>query len=228
MKEPRTARVVFIVLLIAGPAYAQTTDRPVRRVEVTAGGGLFGGAALGSSDANLRANDTTRRPFRLFSSETRFGRAALLEARAGYSFNRRVAVEIGVALSQPEIRSSTSNDAEGAPALTIVERIDQYFVEGSLIFTIDELSIAGRTVPFVAVGGGYVRQLHEGLTFIEQGRLYHLGGGIKHWLVVRERGFIRAAGLRADARVYVLTDGIAFEDRPRPHGAISGGVFVTF
>jgi hypothetical protein len=83
-------------------------------------------------------------------------------------------------------------------------------------------------VPFAAAGIGYLRQLHEGLTLVEQGHLYHLGGGLKHWLAVRDRGRIRALGVRTDARLYLLRDGIAFKDRPRPLGAISGSLFIDF
>ena len=51
---------------------------------------------------------------------------------------------------------------------------------------------------------------------------------MKHWLLARDRGVIKAAGLRVDARLYLLTAGITFDDGPRPQGAISGSVFVTF
>lgn len=209
-------------------AQAAPPDRPVRRIEVSAGSGLFGGSALGTADANLRANDTTVRPFRLFSSDSRFGAAPLVEVRGGFSFNRRFGTEAVFVFARPELRTSVSGDVEGVPALTIVERVDQYSVEGSLVIMFDELGLGRRTVPFVATGVGYVRQLHEGLTLIEQGHSFHLGGGLKHWLTVRDRGRIRAAGVRADARLYLMARGVSFEDGPRPLGAISGSFFVAF
>ena len=52
------------------------------------------------------------------------------------------------------------------------------------------------------------------------------GGGFKHWL--RPAGREGAMGRGADARVYLMSGGIAFEDRLRPHVAISGSVFVAF
>ena len=58
--------------------------------------------------------------------------------------------------------------------------------------------------------------------------VYHAGGGVKHWLVLRDRGFMRGVGVRVDGRLYVLVKGIELRDRPRPHGAISGLLFVTF
>jgi hypothetical protein len=211
------------------PTYAQTVDeRRVRRVEVDAGGGRLGGAGLGSTDANLRAGDPARRPFRLFSTGSRFASAPTFHVRAGFAFNRRIGVEGGLMLSRPDIRTSISADVEDAPPITIAERVDQYGIDATLVVMISELRLGGRTVPFVAAGAGYLRQLHEGLTVVEQGHAYHAGGGVKHWLLARDQGVISAAGLRADARVYLMSGGIAFEDRPRPHVAISGSVFVTF
>ena len=48
--------VIAAVLMVALPAAAQTSDSPpIGRFEVDAGGGLLGGAHLGSRDADLRA-----------------------------------------------------------------------------------------------------------------------------------------------------------------------------
>jgi hypothetical protein len=224
-----TGRVLVLgCLLSAGPLYAQTADdRPIRRVEVEFGGGLLGGAGLGVQDANLRANDTAARPYPLFTADSRFGSAPSVHARVGVALSRRLGVEGGVMLSHPEIRTSVSGDAEGAPQLTIVERIDQYVIDAGFVIMIDELR-AGPLVPFVAAGAGYLRQLHEGLTVIEHGVVYHAGGGVKHWLLARDRGFVRAAGLRADARLVLPAGGISFDDSPRPRGAISGSLFLSF
>jgi len=189
---------------------------------------MVGGAALGSADANLLANAPTRQPFRLFTADSRFAPAPTWHVRAGFAFSRRFAVEGGLVMSHPDIRTSLSGDSEGAPALTIAEQVEQYFFEASLVVMLDELKVGSRTVPYAVVGGGYLRQLHEGLTVIEHGQVYHAGGGVKHWLMARNRGRIRAVGLRADARLYLLASGISFDAGPRPQGAISGGMFIGF
>ena len=217
---------VGIVLLVAVPATAQTPVLPVARFEIDAGGGWLGGARLGARDADLRA--AAPAPFRLFSVDSRFEAAPTFHVKAGVAFSRRLGVEAGITLSHPELRASVSNDAEAAPPITIAERIDQYSVDASVIVMIGELAIGRRTVPFVAAGLGYLRQLHEGRTVVEEGRVFQAGGGIKHWLMARDQGFISGAGLRVDARLYLVSGGIAFEDRPRPHGAVSGSVFLTF
>lgn len=224
-------RHVIVALCIACPlpASAQAVfDLPIRRLEVNFGGGLIAGADLGDVDANLTANRTTRQPFRLFTTETRAGTTPSVHVRAGFALNRDFAIEGGVMLSRFELRSSTSNDLEGAPSLTIVERVDQYFFDASIVIMLEQWRMGRGTQPFLAAGGGYLRQLHEGLTVIEHGHVYHAGGGVKQWLRARRDRTIRGFGLRADARVYFLVRGISFGADPRSHIAISGSMFAVF
>ena len=224
---PAAIRSGVLLLLLAAPAFAQR-DPSTRRLELEVGGGLVGGTSLGAADANLRANATTRQASTLFATTSRMAATPSAHARVGFALSRRLSVEGGAVVGHPRIHTSVSGDVEGAPALTVEERIDQYFVEGSVLVHFDEIRFGGRTVPFLAAGAGYLRQLHEGLTVIEQGHLYHLGGGVKHWLLARDRGLIKAAGLRAEGRLYLLKSGISFNGNPRPHLAASGGVFVAF
>lgn len=224
-----TGLLSILLCLMGETAFAQTAEqRRVRRVEVDAGGGWLGGAGLGSAEANLRASEAARRPVRLFGTDSRFAPAPTYHLRAGFAFTRRIGVEGGLMRSQPDIRTSLSEDAEGAPPITIAERADQYVIDAGVVILLNELRLGGRMIPFVAAGAGYLRQLHEGRTLVEQGRAYYAGGGIKYWLLARNRGFVSAAGVRADARAYLMSGGISFEDRPRPHVAISGSVFVAF
>jgi hypothetical protein len=214
---------------VAQSTQAQTGDQlPRPRIEVDAGGGLLGGAALGSGDANLRANSTTPQAFRLFSAESLVARTSSFHARGAVALNRRWGIEGGVVVGHPEVRTSLSGDVEGAPPLTVVERIDQYFFEAGIVVMLEQWRMGRRTMPFAAAGAGYLRQLHEGLTVIEHGHLYHAGGGLKHWLLARNGGRIRAAGLRTDVRLYLLSRGVSLDDGPRPHLAISGSAFVGF
>jgi hypothetical protein len=224
-------RLFLIVLLVsAGSASAQTADeRPTQRIEATVGGLWLGGASLGSSTAELRANRTgTPAPFTLFTTESRFGSTPGLDARVSYGLTKTFAVEFGLVYSRPEVRTRVDDDVENAPELTVAEPVEQYFIDGSLVMLLDRFAIGGRTVPFVSGGAGYLRQLHEGQTLVESGQVYHLGGGVKHWLALHDRGFVRGAGIRVDGRLYLLVKGIELEDRVRPHGAISGSFFVTF
>jgi hypothetical protein len=225
------AALAALVLLAAsaGSAWAQAAvDRPVRRIEADAGAGLLGGGGLGSADANLRRNDPVRQTFRLFATSSDVGRAPLWLVRLAFPLSRRLVIEGALTKATPDIRVSATSDFEGAPSITTTETIDQYFIDGSVLVMLDELRIGTKAVPFAAAGAGYLRQLHEGQRLVEQGQVYHAGGGIKYWLLTRSAGTVRSAGLRADAGVYFLRGGISFDDGPRSHVAISGSAFVGF
>ncbi len=224
-----TACLVWGAILAAAPAAAQSAgDRPVRRFEATAGALWLNGASLGSGEAVLRANRVPSGDFTLFEADPRAAAAPGVDARLGYWLTRTIALEAGLVFMQPALRTRITSDAEGADALTVEERLDQYFIDASVVVLIDAWRFGEGTVPFVSGGAGYLRQLHEGLTLVETGQVYHAGAGLRHWLQRRDAGFIRALGLRVDGRLYILADGAQLEDRPRTHGAISGAVFVTF
>ena len=223
------ALLTCVAFAAAVPAFAQTaTDRPVHRFEISVGGGLLGGESLGAADANLRANDRTPQSFRLFATSSDIARAPLWYARVAYSLSRRFLLEGALTKGHPDIRVSVTSDAEDAAAATITETVDQYFIDGSVLIMLDELRIGARLVPYAAAGGGYLRQLHEGHTLVEHGGVYNAGGGVKYWLLNRRSGVVRTAGLRGDARAYLLHGGISFEDRVRLRLAVSGSVFVGF
>jgi hypothetical protein len=217
------------VLARAVPAAAQTTTHPpVRHFEASVGGLWLSGADLGSNDAELRRNAIPTGDFTLFSTETRMEGAPGFDARVAFWLTRALAVEAGLVMTRPEVHTRVTADAEDAEDLTLVEEMDQYFIDVAAVLLLDRFRIGERTVPFVSGGGGYLRQLHEGRTLVETGQVYHLGGGLRHWLRARDRGFLRAAGVRVDGRLYMLVNGFAFEDGARPHGAISGALFLTF
>ena len=232
-----SARLVLLLVACAAasPAAAQSRppaasagERPLRRIEFDVGGGLTSGGRLGGGDANLRANAPARQGVRLFAAGSEVAPAPAAHARTAFAFSRRFTVEGGAELSRPEIRTAITADAEGAAPVTSVERVDQYVFDASVLMMLDALRIGTRLVPFVAAGGGYVRQLHEGRTVIEHGQLYQAGGGVKYWLLARPGGFMRSAGLRGDVRLQLVRGGIALADGPRPHVAVSGSLFVGF
>lgn len=227
----RIAHALVIVALLhyafAGTVHAQA--RPADRgdrFDVSFGGMWIGGAGLGSTSADIRANNVTPTPFRLFAAETRVASAPGWDARIGYWLTRSVVVEGGVARVRPELRTRIASDAEGAAVLTATERLHQYFIDARVIWLLPRFSFGG-TVPFVSVGAGYLRQLHEDRTLVETGQVYQTGGGVRRRLMT-DVGWFRAIGVRLDGRVYVLVDGVQLEDRPRTHGAFSGSVYLTF
>ena len=221
------ACVAWIALGSALAAAQDPAAVQVHRLEAAAGGLWLGGASLGSGDAALRGNRIPADEFRLFSADTRAMAAPGFDARVGFWLTRTIAVEGGLVIARPLLRTSITSDVEGAPALEVEERLDQYFFDGSMVLLLDALRF-GATVPFVSGGAGYLRQLHEGRTLVESGQVYHAGGGLRHWLRTRRTGWLRGLGVRIDGRLYVLASGVRLEDGPRAHGALSGALFVTF
>jgi hypothetical protein len=229
MMNARIGRVALIVAAsFAVPLIARAQaadDAVVRRPEAALSAGWLGGSGFGGADANLRTR--TGGDYLLFTTDSRIASTPALEARISYALTRRFAVEGRFGFSRPDLRTSISGDVEGAPPIDVAERIDQYTFEGALVVTLPGLRFTSL-VPFVSGGAGYLRQLHEGLTLVEEGVLYHLGGGVKHSLFARQRRFIKAAGFRGDVRLHVLTGGIELAESARTHVAALGGFFVTF
>jgi hypothetical protein len=207
-------------------AQPSPSSRPPR-VELSGGLGIFSGAGLGNRDADLRANSATPQAFRLFSTDSRLGGAPLVEVRAGVALSRRFGVEARFGYARPELRTSVTADVENAPALTVVERIDQFAIDGGVIVHVDEWRFIGLT-PFVTGGAGYLRQVHAGQTLVEQGHGYYAGGGVRRAFVERERHVVKAAGIRADVRIDLLSGGVAFDDRLETHVSASGAFFIGF
>lgn len=223
-------RVTLVVLfaLCRTPALAQTVDdRSAHRFDVSVGALWLAGGRLGTDDANLRANRLQAAPFTIFETNSRVSSSPAFDSRLGFWLTRSIVVEAGFLYTNSTVRSRVSADVEGAEALTLEEDLEQYFIDASGVVLIDALRF-GRMVPFVSGGAGYLRQLHEGRTLVETGQVFHAGAGIRHWLTLRDRGFMRAVGVRADARVYVLMNGFEFDTDPRVHGAVSASAFLTF
>ena len=229
MTPARSTTLLLLVMGAAPPAFPQSPvdSRPIRRLEVTAGAGITGGGSLGSRDAALRENSLAPEPFRLFATDSRFARAAVLEARAGLALTRRYGVEGGVSFGRPELRTSVSEDVEGAPPLTVTESIAQYLVDAAAFVTLDEVRL-GPVLPVVSGGIGYLRQLHEGRTVVEEGHFFHLGIGVRHWLTSQGPGLLQGSGVRADARLYLFDGGVSVDGGTRTQAAVSVGFFVVF
>ena len=225
----RVPLITLALLIACGAAWAPDAaaqdDVLVGHVELSGGAGIFGGATLGTRDADLRTTSANQ-PYRLFTTSSRMAMAPGFDVRVGVALSPRYAVEGHLAYGRPELRTELSSDAESAPSITAVEAVDQYVIDGGLVV---HLGLLGNGVrPFVTAGAGYLRQLHEGQVVVEDGSVFYAGGGLKYGLMSRSQGLVKILGLRGDARLNVLSGGIHVDDRVRRHVAISGGVFVIF
>jgi len=87
--------------------------------------------------------------------------------------------------------------------------------------------VAGRLRPFVAAGGGYLRQLYSERTLVETGQVYFAGAGVRYWLRGGD-GIRRSVGVRSDIRAQWRRDGVEFEGRTRVAPVWAAHLFAEF
>jgi hypothetical protein len=134
---------------------------------------------------------------------------------------RSASIEAGLGFGRPSASSLVSGDAESAPDITATDRLTRVVVDGSLVLHLSGLAFAaGKGVPFVLGGGGYIRELHDKNEVIETGREYHAGAGMHLWF---GNGGKHRLGLRTDVGVSWRTGGadIANTRRTLPTAGIS-------
>ena len=194
-------------------------------MELSVGAGFLGGSSLGTADADLRGR--SNQPFQLFETSSRIRGSVPLEVRLGFLLGPRYVFEIRGAWSRPELETSVTGDAEAAPPVTVVERVDQYSLDLGVLVNLRRAR-SGSVVPFISGGAGYVGAVHEGLTLLESGIGFRGGGGLKYPLVMQRRGRIKGAGIRADAALIVMTSGLAAENGGTRQVTASGSLYLSF
>lgn len=227
-------RGVALSLIVCTPVLAQ--EAPVLRPHhVTLLGGIAWAAPydVGDATAQLRGNapGATAPPFTLFSADSRLSMAFAPEFRVGFPLTRSFAIDGGLSFSRPRVAIAIANDAEAPPQQLDGEQLDQYQIDAQLTWQVPVPARARsratflHLAPFVAAGGGYLRQLHEGRALAETGWIYHAGGGARYWLRGGS-GSSRDLGVQADARFNVRTGGIDFDNARRYYPSVSVMLFV--
>lgn len=218
MRRARRVAAIALACAIASSAGRAEAQSRVSRLEVSAGALFAGGYDLDGPDASITGNQSDGSDYTLFRSSTRVAAAGALEARAGWRLSRRFTVEGGVFASRPRLTARLASDVEGIPDTTITEDLSLYIFDAALLVNLG--SATGRTVPFIRGGAGYLRELHEDNVLVETGVAYHVGGGATVWFGSRDR-----AGVRVDARVYFLKNGIDLDNGTRTVPA-AGAAFI--
>lgn len=212
------AASVVLSLAVASPAAGQVLIR--KRVqdvprtgswEISAGAVWLAAFDLEDRTAELTRNSSTdTSPFEQFTTTSRLDSATGVQGRLAYYVTRSVAIEAGARYAKPTLAVRITGDAEQAADVTAEERISHYVFDGSVVLHLRQLSFAsGRAVPFLAVGGGYVRELHEGDELVETGTEYHAGAGLK----ILSRPGPRRSGLRVDVGISSREGGLDLADR---------------
>lgn len=219
---PSSVVAVFLAaIVLAGPAEAQTSAGDV---EVGIGVRRSGELALGSVDAN--ETTSSQGSFRLFRSQSRLEEINAVEARIGIRVSSAVQLEAAGSYGESDLVVRLSSDVEGIPDVSATEPIQRFTVEGAL--TLDVVGQSDRAQPFVAVGGGYVRDVHDGQTLVESGAIGYLGGGVNFSFRSMPDAALKAAGVRLDGRVVFGWRGVGFDDDIHTTYAIGASLFMRF
>jgi hypothetical protein len=219
-------RALWIALLVtvAAAPDASAQARP-RSFELSVGGLWASGSSLGRDDATEVRNQPGGGPFTLFVGSSELNAGAGVEGRLAFYLTPRLAIEAGGLFARHQVSTRLTSDAESIPDTTAVEDLDEYVIDGAVTY---HFSPHGKLVPFVRGGVGYLRQLHEGQSLVEEGVAYHAGGGVTYWLSSGGQGFFKGWALRGDARVLVRDGGFSFDDEMRTGAVVAGALVMAF
>jgi len=218
---------LFAALFWTRPAAAQSTPTDAApRTEVGVGVDWMGGASFGTSSANEVV--ASGGAFPLFTASSEYGGALGVNVKIARRLRSAFAVEASASYSRPELRSTTAADVEGAPSVTATDRLRQITIEGAILYKLDRWRVGRRGSPFLSAGAGFLRHLHEGDTFVQNGELYAFGGGVKIPLLTRDRKRLAVAGVRADVRAVVRSHGAAPDGRSHLSPALGVSAYLGF
>jgi hypothetical protein len=213
---------------MAGEASAQVVasgDRSAAGSWEVGGGVTWAGSFTGpASTAELTRNGESSGGFDLFSTESEIRNGVGIGASLAFYLSPAIAVEAGLRYSQPVLTYRLADDVENAPPVSAEETLSRYVITASVIWHFRRLTSAHRIVPFIAGGGGYVRDLHEGNALIETGGEFHALGGVTYWLGTGRRRF----GLRGQAGFSLTSGGFDFRETSRTLPIASGSLVYLF
>lgn len=216
-----------LMCLGGGPVSAQ--DAPSLRAHhvVLDGGAVWaGGYPVGDVNAQLRTNaaGSAPPPYTLFAASSDISSAPSVTARLGFAVTPRLVIEAAGSFGRPRLGVDISRDVEAAGQRLAGERLQQYVIDGALVWQLP-LRLGPRARPFVIGGAGYLRQLHEDRTLVETGQVYYAGLGARYW-IRGGTGRARSVGLRADLRGNLRRGGIDFENKVRVYPTLAASLFL--
>jgi hypothetical protein len=221
----RVATATLVVLCLASTTRGAAAQGVLEsgRLEISGGAAWLGTQMFGS--ANAAETTPSGGALSLFTTSSELGSAAAFDARVGVRVAGTLVLEADATYARPELRVTIANDIESAPSITAVERLQQYMIGGGATWYVPGRS---RIVPFVAGGGGYLRQLHDRALLVETGTYYQAGGGVLYLLSSHADNRLKASGIRFDVRAVILNDGVAFDGGRHAAPAVAGSFFVRF
>ncbi len=222
----RAVWAAVAIVGVASPVAAQSSQAAPGRVGVGFGLIWTGSQSLGSSDAN----ETTGAggDLVLFRTSSELTSRVGIEGRIGVRVWRSLEAEASGTYATPQIRTQISGDFEGAAPITATEKLQQFSIVGGVLWRLPSIGHGSKLTPFVAGGGGYLRQLHEGDILAESGQLYQLGGGVEYLFASPHNSAVKGIGVRADARAVVRSKGVALDDGHSASPAFAASLYARF
>ncbi len=222
----RAALVVCVASIVTAvgvrPLSAQALPG---RVEIGVGPLWIGSTGLGASNATETTSAGSGSL--IFNTTTTLESAAGLGVHVGVRVWRLLEVEGFSTYAKPTLSTAISNDIENPTAVTATETMKQYTVGGDALWYLGRHSPSLR--PYLAGGVAYLRQLHEGNTLAETGRMVDFGGGMKYLFGARPaKSRVKTFGLRGDARLVAATKGVGFTDKARWSPSVGASLFMRF
>jgi hypothetical protein len=196
----RLARLAWFVAALgcwqAAPAGAQTPAPASgwHGVDFTIAAAGIGSSPLASRDVTLTAPDGS--PYLLYRISDRLSVGKSVELHIGLPLFGRLRVEAIGSFSRSQLRSSLSNDVEGATAVVATSRLSRFTVEGAALWLIKD---SGRLQLFARGGGGWMRELAGNDEVGRDGGIVSVGGGMIWWWRTDGPVFFKRFGLRAEA-----------------------------
>jgi hypothetical protein len=215
--------------LIVGAAYPATAQTGggasgSPRIEISGGGAFAGGFSQGERTAQLTSNTgTLGTPSTFFVTDSQIQPAFGALGRIGFFVTPSFAVEGGVRITRPTFETSISDDVEDAAEVQAQETVTQYLFDGSAVWHFGRADSGARTLPFIFAGAGYLRELHEEGSLVEEGTEYHAGAGVKWGL-----GSGGAIGVRAEVAISIRDGGVDVEDKRRVLPVAAGSIVWRF
>lgn len=199
-------------------------EAPTRGTLEVGGGVVFApGFEVPSLGAGLTRSVGSDR-FDLFSVDGTVSDFLGAHARVGVFVTRAISVEADFRYARPTLAYDLSDDAEAGDE-TAAETLSHYLFGGSVLFHLPGASFAnGRGTPFIGVGGGYIRELHEGNELVETGDEVHATFGIRYLYGTGRRRFALRGEVGASSRHRGFDD----EDARRTVPIALAGVSLLF
>ena len=171
-------------------------------------GGVASGAAP-AGDVNATLIDSNGNALSLFKTANRIAPGIGAELHVAVRVRPRLRIELSGAWRRADLESEVTSDFEDASAITVGQGMNQFTVEGSVVYG---FARRGKIDPFLRAGAGWLREITADRALVENGLSANLGGGIKYWVRESRPGLFGRLALRVEARLAVRHGGIAFGD----------------